>query len=586
MKKTSLLPPLLMPACACLLILHDAPSSLCAADLFWNGANNSASPAAGGTGNWNTANNWRSGTATGSQATWSNIDNATLAGTAGTVTINSTSVTASAVTINTGGYVITSTANSRSLTASSLVLGSDVGVEFNLASSSGTWALGGITFGSGASLTLSGSATVGNANRLNLNTASATISGGAITLAGTGTGITGLVATASGVTLNSSITNNSASLTMIGATSGNSLTVGGVVGGSSGVRFSAGDNGGAGTVTISAAGEYIGDTQFNGSASGAVRLGVANGLSTASNVIMGFTSGQGQTFDLNGFDQNVASLTSNAGGTGKITNAAAGSGTSTLTINGAATSGSFGLVIEDGATRKTALVRDGAGTTTLTAANTYTGGTTVNGGTLQIGVLGNGKTGTGNVTVNGATAVLAGSGLVDGNTTSITLGTIKPGDNGGASTGTLNTKTLVFTPVVSTTVLEMQILSNAAFDVLNINGDITLNSNSNILVDGSGYSATIGDTFTILDWSGLLSTGGFSTGDTLRTGANSAGNEGNLDLPDITGIGLWDISGFAGDGALTLTVVAVPEPSRSLFILFGATLVLARRQRGNFARRG
>lgn len=231
-----------------------------------------------------------------------------------------------------------------------------------------------------------------------------------------------------------------------------------------------------------------------------------------------------------------------------------------------------------------ALTKVGAGTTTLTAANAYTGTTTVSEGVLQIGVSGAGQSGVGALTVNGATAVLAGTGSITGST-SVIQGIIRPGDDAGASTGTLNTHDLNFVPVAAaTTVAELQITGSTAAatlaaDQIHITGDLTLNNFSNILVNGTSYTAAVGDTFTLLDWSGLVTTNGFSTGTNLRTGANGAGNEGNLDLPDITGLGLWQISSLLNAGALTLTVVNVPEPTRGLLLLLGAAMMIFHRRR-------
>lgn len=266
-----------------------------------------------------------------------------------------------------------------------------------------------------------------------------------------------------------------------------------------------------------------------------------------------------------------------------------GSGTATAnltTVNLASDSsvgGSGDLTVYAQVTGSGALNKVGAGTTTLVGANTYSGTTTVSAGTLQAGMMSYGQTGTGAVTVNGSDAVLAGTGNIQGST-SVVLGMIKPGDNAGSATGTLNTHNLSFTPVASTTVAELQITGstaggNLASDMINITGTLSLSSNGSIVVNGSTYTAAVGDTFTLLDWSGVLTLNGFSTGTNLRTGANADGNEGNLDLPDITGIGVWQIGNMIDAGALTLSIIAVPEPARGVLVLCGMMVMVLRRRR-------
>jgi len=244
--------------------------------------------------------------------------------------------------------------------------------------------------------------------------------------------------------------------------------------------------------------------------------------------------------------------------------------------------GSGDLVVNSVITGDHALTKVGAGRTTLNADNTYGGTTTVTAGNLQVGTAGVGSTGAGHLTVNGGGAVLSGTGSVAAATTTVISGTIKPGDSGGSATGTLNTQNLTFTPAAAMTVAELQITgstanSNLAHDKISITGDLTLSSLGSILVDGSSYTAAVGDAFELLDWSGLLTGNGFSTGDNLRTGANAALNEGNLDLPDISGTGLWQIA--FGSGSLMLTVVAVPEPGRAMLLVLGLVSLVSRRRR-------
>lgn len=309
---------------------------------------------------------------------------------------------------------------------------------------------------------------------------------------------------------------------------------------------------------------------------------ISGGTGTAATAV-----GNDGAFVLNG-----VTLDASGGGYASAPNVSLSGGTASATasltaVNLASDSsvgGSGDLKIDAVVSGSGGLTKVGAGTTTLTATNTYAGATTVSAGTLQVGMIGIGQSGAGALTVNGATAVLAGTGSIVGSTTVIS-GEIKPGDSGGAATGALNTHSLAFTPATTSTVAELQITgstagTNLSFDQIHVAGALTLNSFSNLLVDGSGYTAAVGDSFTLLDWSGIVNLNGFSTGTNLRTGANSAGNEGNLDLPDITGIGLWQISSMLDAGALTLTVVAnVPEPTRGVLLLCAALGMLLRRRR-------
>ena len=87
----------------------------------------------------------------------------------------------------------------------------------------------------------------------------------------------------------------------------------------------------------------------------------------------------GGTLDLAGTNEGFDQLT----GTGTVTNSVAGS-TSTLTIGTFNGSSNFSGTIQDGGTA-VALVKSGSGTLTLSGANSYSGGTAVSAGTLQVG---------------------------------------------------------------------------------------------------------------------------------------------------------------------------------------------------------
>jgi autotransporter-associated beta strand protein len=184
-------------------------------------------------------------------------------------------------------------------------------------------------------------------------------------------------------------------------------------------------------------------------ATGELRMGIANALPATAPVSMGQTGGNTPTLNLSGFSQTIAGLTnaSTASGTLTITSAAA----ATLTID-MPTSTSFALAgtsapLISGAV---ALVKTGAGTLTLGGANTYSGNTSINGGTLKLaaaavipdgagkGNLAIGAAGTLDVngfaeTVNG----LSGAGTVDNTSATAVTFTVGGNNGGGAFDGVI-----------------------------------------------------------------------------------------------------------------------------------------------------
>ncbi len=405
-----------------------------AADLFWD-ADGAGSAATGGTGTWTTNNTWRTGSSTGTLGNWTDANNAVFGGTAGVVTIGATAVAPSTSTFSVTDYTLQTDASTTARTLNGAIF-LNVGVNLNLMDSSVTSAnrslnIGGsVSGGSGASLTVLGAQTTGNSSRVNLSAPGSIVSV-PITINGTGTGVISLVATATSTSITGNITNNGTARTTIGATSGNGITATGVISGTAGLQFSAGDSGGAGTITLGAQNTYGGATTFNAANGGTIKLAVDNALPTGTNVTMAATNGNGGIFDLNSHNQTIASLASGVGG-GSIGNSAAAT-TGTLSIGGSAV-GTFGLVIggSGGGTGTNAgtvaLVRSGTGTTTLSAANLYTGGTTVSGGALVL-AGGSALADSGAVNVNGGTLTLNAAETVGAVT--LTSGTI----SGSALTG-------------------------------------------------------------------------------------------------------------------------------------------------------
>jgi fibronectin-binding autotransporter adhesin len=140
---------------------------------------------------------------------------------------------------------------------------------------------------------------------------------------------------------------------------------------------------GTGTLTLTGSTTYTGTTTVS---AGTIAGGVLNSLSPNS----AFSIANGATLDISAASQVIGSL---AGVTGSNVNL----GAKTLTIGGDNTSTTFsGLISGTGS-----LIKNGAATFTILGTDNYSGGTTIGGGTLQ---LGNGATNgsiSGNVNDNG-----------------------------------------------------------------------------------------------------------------------------------------------------------------------------------------
>ncbi|HEX8915815.1 MAG TPA: autotransporter-associated beta strand repeat-containing protein [Humisphaera sp.] len=134
--------------------------------------------------------------------------------------------------------------------------------------------------------------------------------------------------------------------------------------------------------------------------SGTDQIYGGNATATAGLVNLG-----GGTLDLNGKSESLDRLT----GFGTVVNNGAAGTTSVVTLGEAGgTAGGFGGTIDDGAAGgKVAVVKVGAGTQVLGGGGTYSGGTTVNAGTVR--AISPTAFGAGPVTLNGGTLSLAGT---------------------------------------------------------------------------------------------------------------------------------------------------------------------------------
>lgn len=260
------------------------------------------------------------------------------------------------------------------------------------------------------------------ANSLRFSSAAANT----LTLTGTNVITTGGVLVGSGVGANlSTITGGtlagaaSADLSVIQNNTSGGLTISSIIGNNGGAT--ALNKSGAGLLTLSGSNTFTGGLFIN---DGSVTLGNAGALNSTASSENAVTFGPNSTgtLTLGGNSVIVRSLATNTAlpGTAIVENANASGVTLTVGNSGNATS-TFGGVIQDGTGGGAlALAKAGTGTFTLSGTNTYSGGTTINAGTLSTTAdsnLGNG----GGITVNGTATWSMGAAVTTTYARSLTI---------------------------------------------------------------------------------------------------------------------------------------------------------------------
>ncbi len=243
--------------------------------------------------------------------------------------------------------------------------------------------VGAITFNSGAgAFTLSGNAVTNlggiTNNSSNLQTVNLNQTLGAAQTFNAANG---------NLTVGGTIANSGNLLTITGSST---TTLGTTVSGTGGLAKT-----GAGTLILNGSNSYSGGNTISG---GTAQLGNVKGLGSTTAPL---TVNTGGTFDLHGFSPNIGPL--NGTGGAIQTNVA---GTATLTT-GTNAAGSYAGQIQNGS-GAVALAKNGVGTLTLSGNNSYSGGTTLGGGTLQLGHTNALGSTSGGLTVNGGTIDLHG----------------------------------------------------------------------------------------------------------------------------------------------------------------------------------
>jgi fibronectin-binding autotransporter adhesin len=352
---------------------------------------------------------------------------------------------------------------------------------------------------------------------------------------------------------------------------------------------------GHGTLTLSGLNNFTGGVTIN---AGSLVLNNAGALNSSSPNAVAFGPASTGSLDLDGNSVTISGLASDPiTGSPTVENGTAGS-SSTLTINttGANT---FGGVLEDGGATL-AVVLAGGGTQTLLGNNTFSGGLTVQNGTLQIfainnasstGPLGNnpgvvlGASGqTGTIEYSGASAsstmrfalASGGSGAfqVDTPTTNLALTGVISGSGALSKTGpgtlTLSGNNTFSGPLtVSAGTLALggasalgaagnavTVASGATFDL----GGQTIGANP-LTIQGTGVGgngALVNSSNTAASFAGLINGSGFNrsfsvggTGD-----INLSGSINDLTLLTKIGFNTLTLSGTTDNVGLSLNVAA------------------------------
>jgi outer membrane autotransporter protein len=297
-------------------------------------------------------------------------------------------------------------------TASATTVSSSTYVNFqHLTVNSGTWNLQGALVSGDA--TLNGGVAIFD-NDANFGSASTITSNGG-----------GIGASLSGATLSKAVNLHAGGLYLAGD---NNFTLSGVLSGSGALTNDSTLTGSSPiTVTLAAANTYTGGTVIN---NGTIALGTNGSLAATGMVnLVGATS----VFDISGAsaDQTIGALSGVAGSTVAL-------GARRLTLGDGTNTTFAGAITGTGG-----IVKQGSGVFTLSHANTYTGATSIQAGTLALSGSGS-LAATSAVTLGGATSIFDISGAATGPTIGALAGVA-------GSTVALGAQSLTFGAATNTT---------------------------------------------------------------------------------------------------------------------------------------
>lgn len=545
-------------------LLAAANSAYAQSTYFWD-ADGDTTTDTGGSGTWDAGSSlWRSGSSTGTLSQWPNIDpaidTAQLAGTAGTLTLNSDSVNLNVnkITFATTGYEITAPGSG---TATVNLSGSapkiDTGTSVSATISAPISGSTGLTKTGSGTLTLSGN----NSYTGVTTVASSSTNGGIVNVSGDqsaadgGWNIVGL----------STVNFQSGSKTSVGAgknitlansssAGAHSLNVAGTVTSAGGLvvrgRSTLNLNSGAdwtqnGPLTIQPLNTGYGGTMnvktgasftYNGSSDITLAKSTSGANGSATLVLSGgtFTTAKGFSNTNAGTGAGSTNLNFSNGGTLKLSNDIASliiqgstpfNVSTTNAAGGIIDTNGFSTSIDVAVSGAGGLTKDGDGTLTLSGGNTYGGSTLVSAGALLV----NGSlSSTSAVTVD-PLAAIGGTGLIGGNLT---------------------------------------VAANSSFRVVDVNDPLDVGGTTTF-GSGFGIANLLGIEWDSLDlntpYTLISTTQTFGTGDIANFGLANAVDVGNTDRQAYFTTG-------------SLAVVVIPEPGAALLGGLGLLALLRRRR--------
>ncbi|HSV15266.1 MAG TPA: autotransporter-associated beta strand repeat-containing protein [Tepidisphaeraceae bacterium] len=251
---------------------------------------------------------------------------------------------------------------------------------------------------------------------------------------------------------------------------------------------------GPGTIVLSNAGTYAGSWSID---AGTVNLGSATALGPAATATVAFGAGSTGKLQLNSNIVTLAQLNTNATPGSAIVENGGGSA-AVLTVNNTAANTFAGVLGDGTGGGSLGLTKTGAGNFTLTGANTYSGNTTIGGGTLLANNGAGSATGSSNVAVNSG-GTLGGTGLISGAVTLASGGHLSPGSGG---VGTLSVGSLTLN---GGSQLDYDITNTSTLDktLVTTNGGLTINGGQ-LNINGGVAAFTTNGVYNLIGFSGAI----------------------------------------------------------------------------------